>query len=444
MWAIVLVAAGLFALVPFVAGPSCACRSTRSTRSRPARSSARWSRVLVLIALPMLLLGTVAPYAIRLARRRASRRPARVAGRLYAISTLGSLAGVVPERAAADPVARHAPHVPRVRARAGGRRGRSRCGAAGALAPPALAALLAIPVGTVKATGDGARGLGARDALPVRARGRGRPTASARLELNEGQAVHSRLPAGQLPDGRLLGRVPRAAARRAGARRRARSRSSATPPARPRARYGHYFPRTRVDAVEIDGELTDVGRALFDLRGAAPAPPHADARPFLRRTGAATTRSSSTPIASRTSRSTSRRASSSRSCRDRLTPGGVVLVNVGHPERSTRSSRCSAHDGDVFPHVLRDPTERRNTLLLASRRRRRRAALRRAPPALPAELRPVGRRGRRAPRAARCGRRRLHRRQGAGRVADRRLDRRGRGARRALIRVGRERVLRAG
>ena len=42
-------------------------RSTRSTRSRPARSSARCSRVLVLVAVPVLLLGTVSPWAIRLA-----------------------------------------------------------------------------------------------------------------------------------------------------------------------------------------------------------------------------------------------------------------------------------------------------------------------------------------------------------------------------------------
>ena len=48
--------------------------------------------VLVLIALPMLLLGTVAPYAVRLAVSRLEEAGA-VTGRLYAISTLGSLAG---------------------------------------------------------------------------------------------------------------------------------------------------------------------------------------------------------------------------------------------------------------------------------------------------------------------------------------------------------------
>ena len=42
-------------------------RSTRSTRSPPARSSARCVAVLVLVAVPVLLLGTVSPWAIRLA-----------------------------------------------------------------------------------------------------------------------------------------------------------------------------------------------------------------------------------------------------------------------------------------------------------------------------------------------------------------------------------------
>jgi spermidine synthase len=98
--------------------------------------------------------------------------------------------------------------------------------------------------------------------------------------------------------------------------------------------YGHFFPRTRVDAVEIDGALTDVGRRLFDLRGANLHTYTADARPFLRRSTRRydlivvdayrqpyipfylatreTTSSSSTRTASRTSRSTSRPASSSR------------------------------------------------------------------------------------------------------------------------------------
>jgi hypothetical protein len=32
--------------------------------------------------------------------------------------------------------------------------------------------------------------------------------------------------------------------------------------------FGHYLPRTRFDAVEIDPELTELGRRYFDLRNA--------------------------------------------------------------------------------------------------------------------------------------------------------------------------------
>ncbi len=45
--------------------------------------------------------------------------------------------------------------------------------------------------------------------------------------------------------------------------------------------YGHYFPRTRVDAVEIDGELTSIGKRYFGLRGPDLHLYTADARPWL-------------------------------------------------------------------------------------------------------------------------------------------------------------------
>src|SRR5215210_7788236 len=49
--------------------------------------------VTVLLAVPILLMGTIAPFAIRLSVATIEER-GQVAGRLYAISTIGSLAGV--------------------------------------------------------------------------------------------------------------------------------------------------------------------------------------------------------------------------------------------------------------------------------------------------------------------------------------------------------------
>ncbi len=105
------------------------------------------------------------------------------------------------------------------------------------------------------------------------------------LELNEGQAVHSlydpdTVLTGDYWDGHLvlpfLGDPdpPRRVAilgNAAGTTARA---------------YGELFPGTRVDGVEIDPELSEIGRRYFDLRGPRLHLYDEDARPFLRRSDA--------------------------------------------------------------------------------------------------------------------------------------------------------------
>ncbi len=55
--------------------------------------------------------------------------------------------------------------------------------------------------------------------------------------------------------------------------------------------------------------------------------------------------------------------------RDRLAPGGLVIVNVGHPEGSTELERVIGRTmGEAFPAVLRDPIEDENTLLVGAQR----------------------------------------------------------------------------
>ena len=70
--------------------------------------------------------------------------------------------------------------------------------------------------------------------------------------------------------------------------------------------------------------------------------------------------------------------------RDRLNPGGLVIINVGHPERSDALEKVlTATMRDAFPSVVRVPAESTNTILVAgdraSRRRRWRPAARRLP-----------------------------------------------------------------
>ena len=119
--------------------------------------------------------------------------------------------------------------------------------------------------------------------------------------------------------------------------------------------------------------------------------------------------------------------------RDRLTPDGVVIVNVGHPEGQDDLEKVlSATMGAVFPHVARDPIEPTNTLVLglAAAPSAQRLTVR-AGRTLPRAGAAAGPRGRRASPGARPGRRpRLHRRPRARGVADRQVDRGLRGRRR--------------
>ena len=125
---VVLGAAALLAIVPFIAGPFLRVSVEALDRVQAGAFVGSLVAVLLLVAAPVMLLGAVAPYAVRLSVRTVD-EAGRVAGRLYAISTLGSARGRLPQRARADPARRHAADVPRLRARA---RDRRRARAAGA------------------------------------------------------------------------------------------------------------------------------------------------------------------------------------------------------------------------------------------------------------------------------------------------------------------------
>src|SRR6476659_2091390 len=89
---IVLVASVLLAVVPFVSGPFLRLASKAVDQLSAAIFVGSLVGVGVLIAIPLLLLGMVSPYALRLAVDSVD-AAGRTAGRLYAISTAGSLVG---------------------------------------------------------------------------------------------------------------------------------------------------------------------------------------------------------------------------------------------------------------------------------------------------------------------------------------------------------------
>jgi spermidine synthase len=152
--------------------------------------------------------------------------------------------------------------------------------------------------------------------------------------------------------------------------------------------YGHYFPQTEVDGVEIDAKLTELGERYFDLDNPRLEVFHEDARPWLRDSDGSydvimvdAYRQPYIPFYLAT-------REFFELARDRLAPGGVVIVNAGHPEGNDDLETVLGRTlADVFPTVVRDPLEPTNTLLLASDGPASGQRLAAAVPALPDDLR---------------------------------------------------------
>jgi spermidine synthase len=246
-----------------------------------------------------------------------------------------------------------------------------------------------LPVGIVKAEAGEGEVIHETDTEYQYARVVQDPDGTRTLELNEGQAVHSVYVPGTVLTGgiwdeylvapfavldgppgdiAILGNAAGTTARA----------------------YGQLFPRTRIDGVEIDGELTDIGHRYFDLDNPRLETHTADARPFLRRTDRRydailvdAYRQPYIPFYLAT-------REFFELARSKLKPGGLVMVNAGHPEDSDDLEQVlGATMDDVFRTVRRDPAEDTNTLLLGTDAPVASGAkLRAAVPSLPADVRP--------------------------------------------------------
>ena len=326
---LVLVAAALLALVPIVSQPFLSISVSAFDDLSLGAGFGSLLGVLALVAIPVLMLGAVSPWAIRL-KLESIEDSGETAGRMYAISTVGSLLGTFLSALLLIPLA-----------------GTQRTFLTFALAlaivaavglprrwwlvPLGIAALFAVPVGTVKAAEDG-RVIHETDTTYQYARVIDHPNGERTLELNEGQAIHSLY----RPDSVLTGGywdgylVTPFATRPDPPRRIAILGFAGGTVARA---YARYFPSTLIDGVEIDGELFDIGHRYFGLRKRPQLREHTeDARPFLRHTTARydsifldTYRQPYIPFYLSTHEFFEL-------VRDRLAPGGSVIVNLGHPE----------------------------------------------------------------------------------------------------------------
>jgi spermidine synthase len=385
----VLAAAIFLAGVPLAAGPFLDLVIVAFDRLDAGAFIGSLLGVLALISLPLVLLGTITPWALRLALRDVA-HSGEIAGRLYAVSTLGSLLGVFLAALVLVPfvgtqrtflgfafalalVAAVAPAMPRF-----------------AVAVPAVVlAALALPPGATKPAEAGARVIHERETpyqyVRVVQEGERRE-----LELNEGQAVHSVYEPDSVMTGgvwdayltvplAVLGRPPRTMAMLGNA---AGTVSRA---------YGELFPATRIDGVEIDPGVTEVGRRLFELdSNPRLATYDEDARPFLRRTnkrydliGIDAYRQPYIPFYLATREFFAL-------ARSRLVPGGALMVNVAHPPGDQALERVLTRTtSEVFPHIRRVPLLRLSTLLIASDREPTAARLRAATARLRADVIPL-------------------------------------------------------
>jgi len=366
LYRIVLLSGLLLAAVPFVADPFLGFAVDALDSISAGAFVGSLLGVTVLVAVPILVSGAVAPYALRLAVGDVA-QAGTVSGRLYAISTVGSLLGTFTSALLFIPLI-------------GTRRtfvvyglllvvlavtglGRARY----VLAPAALVVLLALPVGTLKGQTDaGERVIYETDTEYQYARVVQDLDGTRTLELNEGQAVHSlrrrdSFLSDNIWDEYMI--IPLAAMERPPERIAILGNAAGTTA---RA-YGHFFPQTQIDGVEIDGELTEIGRRYFDMQAPGLRTHTADARPFLRRTEQRydaifvdAYRQPYIPFYLATSEFFEL-------ARDRLRAGGVLVVNAGQPIGSTSLERVlGATMAAVFTTVVRDPAERLNTLLLAT------------------------------------------------------------------------------
>ena len=275
---IVLAAALWVAMTPFVARPFLDAAVGNLDDASAGAVIGSFFAVLLLFAPAVVLLGMVSPFAIRLALTNVESAGA-VAGRFYALSTFGSLLGTfVPALIS----------IPLVGTQ------RTLLGTAALLAisasfllgrkalvlAAAIAALAALPPGAVKAESGLVH---EEDSLYQFIQVIERDDGHRLLRLNEGVAVHSVwrketvLTGGvwdaflALPP--LLDRPLRSVAILGNA-------GGTTARA-----LGRFYPDARVDGVELDPAVSDVGFEYFGMGDNPKLTVHdADARPFLRRT----------------------------------------------------------------------------------------------------------------------------------------------------------------
>jgi spermidine synthase len=356
---IILTAAAFIAVLPFISRPilDLAVRGLDAVSAGAIVGS--FFAALALFAVPVTLLGCVSPFAIRLALPDV-RSAGSVAGRLYAISTVGSILGTFVSAIVAIPLIGTqrtmllaAALLTASAALLLGRRWQ--------VAAVAVAALVAVPTGAIKSTA----GLlyeteSAYQYIQVVQREDG----SRVLHLNEGVVAHSVWwPNSVLTGGEwdmflvvppLLGRpVERMLVIGNAGGTTARA-------------FGELYPAVKIDGVEIDPEVTAVGRRYMGLGDNPNLTVHdADGRPFLQ----STDRRYDMIVVDAYHQPYIPFYLATREffelAREHLEPGGIIALNVATvPEDDRLSNAIGSTMLAAFPQVWRWRALRFSELLL--------------------------------------------------------------------------------
>jgi spermidine synthase len=356
---IVLAGAVCVAAVPFVAKPFLDLTVEGLDEASLGAVVGSFFSVLLLFAPPVVLLGMVAPFAIRLAVSDVE-TAGTVSGRLYALSTAGSLLGTfLPALVLIPAIGTQRTFL--VTAAIVALSASFLLGVRYLAVAVALAALVLVPPGAVKAQ---AGVIHEETSFYQYIQVVQRPDGRRLLYLNEGVAVHSVWrPHAVLTGGEwdtylalppLLGRPLRRVAILGNA-------GGTTARA-----LGVYYPRAPVDGVELDPAVTRVGRRYFGLDDNPRLTVHtADARPFLRSTDERydlivvdAYHQPYVPFYLATQEFF-------RLVRERLAPGGIVALNVAAtPDDTSLVHAISGTLATEFPQVLEWPALRFNTFVL--------------------------------------------------------------------------------
>jgi spermidine synthase len=356
---VVLVAAVGVAAIPFVADPFLDLTVEGLDEASVGAVVGSFLAVLLLCTPAVLLLGMVSPFAIRLAVRDVETAGA-VSGRLYALSTAGSLLGVFLPALVLIP----AVGTQRTFLVVAALLAASSCFLLGArylVVAAVLVALLAVPPGAVKAeAGLLHEETSFHQYIQVVERDDGRRL----LFLNEGVAVHSVWRPDEVLTGGvwdaflavppLLGRpLERVAILGNAAGTTARS-------------LGVYYPEARVDGVELDPAVSRVGRRWFGMDDIPQLTVHdQDARPFLRTTD---TRYDLVVVDAYHQPYVPFYLATREFfelVRERLAPGGIVALNVASvPDDERLVEAIGATVAAELPQVLEWPALRFNTIVL--------------------------------------------------------------------------------